>query len=497
MFIPGKAQRYSNMYEINTRVWIKQFEKGTTLSKIPSQVFDELKSKGIELIWLLGIWKTCPELITKCCFSTDLTSSYSKSLQNWTKEDVIGSPFALDEYEVNPGLGSLSDLKILHDTLNSKGLKLVLDFVPNHFSAASRLIKSHPEIFISVEENSFINDPYTFFKAENSSQNFFAHGRDPFFPVWTDTVQINYFSSQARDFMINKLLSLTELCDGVRCDMAMLQLNNVFQNTWLGILNKKNVKKPDDEFWKIAIEKVKNKKNDFLFIAEAYWDLERQLQQLGFDFTYDKKLTDILSADDIAGVKGHLTAGKEYQSKSVRFLENHDETRAVTKFGKTKSFAAAVLICTIQGLKLFYDGQFEGKKIRLPLQLGREPEEKISSQSMEFYSKLLSITKSRIFKIGEWAVIDPLPVSTDNASNEYMFAWQWKLENEYRLVIINYSEKTSYCRIKLRLCTNKENLRLNDLLNNTGYVRQVKEINTTGLFIKLDGYQSHIFSFFE
>ena len=118
-----------------------------------------------------------------------------------------------------------------------------------------------------------------------------AHGRDPLFSAWQDTVQVNYFNTNAREYLSNVLLKLVDVCDGVRCDMAMLPLNNVFFNTWIGVLNKANIVKPLEEFWEMAIKAVKAKNNNFIFLAEAYWDLEWDLQQLGFDFTYDKRLT--------------------------------------------------------------------------------------------------------------------------------------------------------------------------------------------------------------
>jgi hypothetical protein len=295
--------------------------------------------------------------------------------------------------------------------------------------------------------------------------------------------------------MINRLLMLAEVCDGVRCDMAMLQLNNVFQNTWLGVLSKTNFTKPADEFWKIAIEKVKDKRPDFIFLAEAYWNLEWELQQLGFDFTYDKKLTDRLASGKIYSIEGHLEAEKQYQVKSARFLENHDETRAIIKFGRKQSLAAAVLISTIQGMKLYFDGQFEGKKVKLPVQLGREPEEKISEPIKEFYAKLLQITKSEIFREGEWKMLEPSPAAPDNISFQNMLAWQWKLGRQYRLVIINYSENISQCRLKFDVSANGDDIRLADLLNNINYTRSTDEISTIGLFVELENYHCHIFSF--
>jgi hypothetical protein len=482
------------LYEINTRVWIKKFKKGTSLSSVPINVFEDLAEKGIEIVWLMGVWKTCIGLIDSCCFSVDLVSSYSRSLSDWKRVDVIGSPFSIDEYEVNPLLGDLNDLLKLKETLNRLGIKLFLDFVPNHFGAATKLLKTNPDIFLKGDKELLSKDPFTFFCSDSKAEEIFAHGRDPLFPAWTDTVQINYFSQSARDFMVNTLLRLTDLCDGVRCDMAMLPLNNVFQNTWLGVLNKKAFKKPKEEFWKYAIETVKKKSPDFIFLAEAYWDLEWELQLLGFDFTYDKRLTDRLGAGDIESVKAHLRADNDFQLKSTRFLENHDEPRAVTKFGKKHTYAAAVLMSTIQGMKLYYDGQFEGKKVKLPVQLGREPEDKISVSLQEYYNKIFRITKSEIFKVGHWLMIDPLPVSNNNDTFENMFAWQWKLGDELRIVIINYSVSTSQCRIRFELKTGNKEIKMTDLLTNEEYSRSASEIHDLGLFVELKSYHSHIFA---
>ncbi len=482
------------LYEINTRVWIKKFGLPTTLSQIPKSVFKDLSDKGINIIWLMGIWKTCPSTIEKYCFEPELIASYNRSLKDWSKSDVIGSPYSIDEYDVNPDLGSWDELKSLKGYLNSIGIKLFVDFVSNHFSADSKYIRTNPEIFLKADEDFYSSDSFTFFKPDFDPQNVYAHGRDPFFPAWTDTIQINFFSAEARKFMIDVLLKLMDVCDGVRCDMAVLPLNNVFQNTWLGVLNKFGFYRPEAEFWKDAISAVKGKNPQFIFLGEAYWDLEWNLQQLGFDYTYDKRLTDRLAANDISGVKAHLQAEKTFQLKSVRFIENHDEQRATAKFGKQRSLAAATVISTIQGMKFYFDGQFEGKKNKLAVQLGREPEEKVCTGIRDYYDKLLSITKSEIFQTGEWSVMQPISIGYGNTSYENFFTWQWILNGERRIIVINYSYSTSQCRLKLDLKCDKKKISLVDLLTGEVYERWVDEANNNGLYIELKGHQSHIFS---
>ncbi len=362
-------------------------------------------------------------------------------------------------------------------------------------SAKSSLIWSNKGIFLPADEHLFNNDPFTFYPSPANGKEYLAHGRDPLFPPWKDTAQINFYSREARNYLTSVLIELSDLCDGVRCDMAMLPLNNIFYNTWIGVLKKYGFEKPEKEFWEEAISQVKIKRADFIFIAETYWDLEWQLQNLGFDFTYDKRLTDRLVAGEIYSIKEHLQAEKSYQEKSVRFLENHDEERAIVKLGRERSIAAAVIVSTIPGVSFYFDGQCDGKKIKLPVQLGREPEEKQDEKIKEFYHILLRITKSNIFRNGNWKLLETSPVADYDLSYENLLAWEWCLDEELRIVVVNYNHSTSRCRLKLKIQSNSDEIVLTDLLNNVNYKRSAKEISEKGLFVELKSFNSHIFAF--
>ena len=488
---------YPRLLEINARIWLRRFGRGCTLSSIPDEQIKQWKEQGIDMIWLMGVWDNNKAVINEYCFEPELIAAYNNALKDWKNEDVIGSPYSIDRYEINPLIGSREDLLVFKRKLNDAGIKLILDFVCNHFSAISSLIWTNKEIFLPADEYIFKNDPYTFYRSPANDKEYLAHGRDPLFPPWKDTSQINFYSQDARDFLINVLLNLTELCDGVRCDMAMLPLNNIFFNTWIGVLKKYGFEKPEKEFWEEAILAVKNKTKEFIFIAETYWDLEWQLQKLGFDFTYDKKLTDRLAVGDIRGIKDHLNAEKVYQDKSVRFLENHDEDRAIVKLGRERSMAAAVITSTIPGIAFYFDGQCEGKKVKLPVQLGREPEEKPDEKIKEFYRNLFKITKPDIFRRGRWKMLEASPVAGNDSSYENLLAWEWRLENELRIVVVNYSNSTSRCRLKFQLNSTGDEVVLSDILNNTTYKRSLKEISEKGLFVELKSFNSHIFSFNE
>lgn len=481
------------IYELNTLVWLKQFADNAQLSAIPDQFINDLVQWGFDALWLMGVWQKNPETIEKYCYEPALVASYNNSLPDWQKKDVIGSPYSIDTYTVNSALGTLDDLLHLRKRLNDAGIKLILDFIPNHFSSFSGLLKSEPDIFLPGDLALFKSDSFTFFQSPFDDQKYFAHGRDPLFPPWKDTVQVNFFSSRARQFLINSLFDLTKICDGVRCDMAMLPLNNVFYNTWIGVLKKYGFEKPSDEFWHKAISLIKNDRKDFIFIAEAYWDLEWDLQQLGFDFTYDKRLTDRLGSADLRTIKAHLRADLDFQNKSVRFIENHDEERAAGKFGKDRSLAAATIISTIPGMILYYDGQFEGRKIKLPVQLGRLPNEKTDKRIFYYYDKLLRITKDETFRKGTWQLLECIPVSPNDYLNENLCAWKWSYKQHQYIVVVNYSASTAKCRIKPELTEHDSTIELRDLLNNKTYIRHNSEMKEPGLFIELKAYCSHIF----
>lgn len=487
-----------SIFEINTRVLLRRFDtldRKAKLTDIPQSFWRELVKLGFDYVWLMGIWKTVPSAVEKYCFEEGLKKSYSKALKDWTPQDIIGSPYSIDDYEVNNSIITNEELIPFKEMLNKLGLKLILDFVPNHFSAETNLLKTKPGIFLQTDKEHFERDSQTYFQPDPNEERYFAHGRDPFFPAWQDTIQVNFCSKEARTYLIDILMKLTNVCDGVRCDMAMLVLNNVFKNTWMGIVCREDAEQTKSEFWKEAIDTVKSIRSDFQFLAEAYWDLEWNLQQLGFDYTYDKKLTDRLKSIWVRDISDHLRADWSYQMSSIRFIENHDEDRAITVYGKERSKAAAIIVSTIQGMRLFHEGQFDGKKIKLPVQLGREPVESVNGELKDFYFNLLTITSHKIFKEGEWKLLQPLEAWSSNKTYCNILAWCWKLNGENRIVIINYSSETSMCRLEIDINGYQEEFEIKDLLNFQTYIRSAEEIYRSGLYIELKPFQAHIFDY--
>lgn len=429
-----------HLYQANALVYLRRAEqkagKKLTLSSIPAKEWKELVRQGFDLLWLMGIWQRSPAAREQALNIAELRQAYDKVLPGWKPEDVAGSPYAVHSYIPDERFGSADDLKKLRAALNAADLRLILDFVPNHLAFDHPATLSNPEYFITGTAEQAAANTGLFFKTAEG--RFLAHGKDPFFLPWSDTVQINFFSEAARRFLLATLMKIAETADGVRCDMAMLGMNSVFPKTWKDFVKEE---RPKTEFWVWAIAEVKKKYPDFIFLAEVYWDREWELQQMGFDYTYDKKLYDRLLHDNGESVLGHLNAEQDYSDKCARFIENHDEERAVEAFGAERSKAAAVVMATVPGMRFFQDGQLEGKRIHLPVQLGREPEETPDSGISGFYKNLLSYADDNALHDGEWQLLEASPAN--------LLAWVWRRKNAYRVVLVNYSDRPLKGKVKM------------------------------------------------
>ncbi|HEX8199445.1 MAG TPA: alpha-amylase family glycosyl hydrolase, partial [Isosphaeraceae bacterium] len=325
---------YPALYEINTRVWLGELSRRpgrpATFDDVPDEALDRIAGLGFDWVWLLGVWQTGPAGRAVSRTHPDLLPEYPRVLPDLTDDDITGSPFAIRDYVVHTDFGGDEALRRLRARLAGRGVKLMLDFVPNHTAPDHRWAWEHPEYYVQGTEEDLEREPGDFGRiATARGSAVLARGRDPYFPGWPDTLQLNYRHAAFRDAMMAELGRIASACDGLRCDMAMLVLPEVFARTWGDRARPADATEPVDEsFWPGAIAAVRRRHPDFLFLAEAYWDLEWNLQQLGFDQTYDKRLYDRLRALDPPATRGHLHAEFGFQARSARFLENHDEPRA-------------------------------------------------------------------------------------------------------------------------------------------------------------------------
>ncbi|HYG75494.1 MAG TPA: alpha-amylase family glycosyl hydrolase [Planctomycetota bacterium] len=494
-----KWPKYPLVYEINTRVWLAElsarYGRKLTLDLVPDSEIESIASKGFHAVWLMGVWTTGDEPLAIAREHTGLQQEYRKALPDFTPADVIGSPYAITTYQVSAALGGRAALARLRQRLATNGLRLILDFVSNHTSRDHHFVIEHPEYYVYGTEEDLAREPQNFFRT--ASGHILAHGRDPYFPGWTDTAQINYAQPSAREAMKQKLLDICSQCDGIRCDMAMLIVPEVIEKLWGHRLGSSSVK---ESFWKEALPAVLQRHPGTLFIAESYWNMEWQLQQQGFHFTYDKTLYDRLKKKDYGGVRAHLQGAGAYQDSCLRFVENHDEERAVTTFGAAYSRSAAVATFFTPGLRLFHEGQLEGHRIKIPVQLARRPHENEDVETAHFYEKLLGVLQDPVFHSGQFTLLNVNSPGWGDASNASLLAMQWTPDRDAGkfigyVIVVNLSGMRAYGRIPLpaEKFRNKESFVFLDRYDGKRYDRAGDELAWPGLYVALEAYQPHLF----
>ncbi len=483
---------HPTIYEINTWVWLAELsarhKRPITLADVPPAEWDTLAEYGFDAIWLMGVWERSPAGMHIAREHPGLQGEYRRALPDYTRLDVVGSPFAVHRYVVDTQLGGPDGLAAARQSLAERGIKLLLDYVPNHVAVDHPWIAEHPEYFVQGTPDLLAERPGYFFPANGKV---FAHGRDPHFPAWTDTAQLNAFHPDMRGVTINTLHDIAGRCDGVRCDMAMLLVNRIFGSTWGELVGQA----PAVEFWWTIIQATRREHPGFLFMAEAYWDMEWELQQQGFDYCYDKRLYDRLRHDTGASVRLHLTTDPAYQSKLVRFIENHDEPRAADAFPHHQERAAAVTAASLPGARLFHDGQFEGFRVRLPVQLGRRPPEPIDGDLRAFYRTLLAEISKPLFKAGDWQLC-PHEGWPDNPTWQHIVAWCWRHADERRLIAVNLSAEAAQAHVRLPWDDlGGAQWKLSDCFSGDTFLREGETITAEGLYVGLGGYGLHFLRF--
>ena len=483
--------RFPSIYEINTWIWLSELSRKhgkqrVDLSSVPADEWDDLARYGFDAVWLMGVWERSPVGIAIANRNKALLEDFSRSLPDFRAEDNVGSPYCVRRYVVDQNLGGPGGLAVARRELMKRGMNLVLDFVPNHVAPDHPWVGEHPEYFIQSRADSLTKDPSAYLELGG---RVYACGKDPYFPAWPDVLQLNAFAPGLRKGAIETLSSLAEQCDGVRCDMAMLLLSPVFERTW----GSQAGPRPAGEYWVDVIGAIKRQYPHFLFIAEAYWNLEWELQQKGFDFCYDKKLYDRLEHSDAESIRLHLCADMTYQEKLLRFIENHDEPRAAAAFEGAKQQAVAVASATLPGCRLFHEGQFEGRTVKPSVFLGRRPHESRDAGLQDFYRKLMELIDCPAFHDGHWSLCERAGWP-DNPSFRNLVAWTWEHGQDRYLIVVNLSNARSQGQVKVAwrgaaagpwlLC---------DRFSGATYERNGPEMAAPGLYVELSPWKYHVF----
>jgi hypothetical protein len=484
--------RHPRIYEINTWVWLQELSRESkrpvTLASVPKEKWDGMAELNFDAVWFMGVWERSPAGTAIANENKEMIEEFRRVLPDFRLEDNVGSPYCVRQYVVDEHLGGPKGLAVARGELASRGVKLLLDFVPNHVAPDHPWVIEHPEYFVQGTAEDGRSDPASFFEVNGKV---FACGRDPYFPAWHDVLQLNAFQPGLRRAVIETLSDIAGQCDGVRCDMAMLLINTIFERTWASRVGQLSA----TEYWIDVISAVKKYYPGFLFMAEAYWDLEWELQQQGFDYCYDKRLYDRLEHEPAESVRLHLCADLKYQDKLVRFIENHDEPRALSVFSPQRERAAAVAMATIPGAKLFHEGQFDGRKIRVPVFLARRPVEPLDPDLQSFYRTLLKAASLEGLRNGNWKLCERAGWP-GNESYQNFVAWCWRSASEQYLVVLNLSGARSQGKVRVPWDELKgRSCRLKDLFTGAVYDRNGEELLDPGLYVDLEPWGFHFLKF--
>ncbi len=481
-FLHLKGMSGPIVLQVHTRDWLRRCSGETglcSLGEVPEGELDLFVAAGFDFVYLLGVWQTGPAGAKISQTNKAWRAGFLEALPDLQEEDICGSIFAIVGYTVHRDFGGAAALELLRRRLRERHIGLMLDFVPNHTAIDHPWVSEHPDYYVGGTAADLAGNPENYLQL---GDRIFAHGRDPYFPGWGDTLQLNYGHADLQAAMLGELESVAKQCDAVRCDMAMLILPEIFQRTW-GIVA--------GPFWENAIKAVRGFAPDFLFVAEVYWNLGTRLQQIGFDYTYDKTLYDLLVEQNAGGVKARLSANSESLAKSVHFFENHDEPRAAAVFPPAVYKPAALATFCLPGMRLFHDGQLEGYRRKPSIHLARRAMETPDNGLVSFYAKLFEVLRSA----SEWLVLSTMEAWGGNPTfQDILCSGGRSGEGMDWLAAINYSGHGSQCYVRFPADSFETGeVILSNIFGEEKYKRDGDELRTRGLYLDLEPWAYQVF----
>jgi hypothetical protein len=487
--------------EINTWPWLRElserFTRRITLAELSYEFFPP-EIKYFDAVWLLGVWTRSPAGKDLAQHLTPLHEECRRNLPDLALDDLVGSAFSIYEYSVEEFLGGTAGIEHVRDILHKHNKLLVLDFVPNHVGIDNPWLQTHPDWFLQGMSAELEGSSMNLKSFIRVAGKIFAHGRDPYFPPWIDTVQVKAFSQELRDEYVDILNRIANLCDGVRCDMAMLLTTPIVLKTW-----ESRAGVPlEQEFWEFVLPKVKSSHPAFKFIAEVYWNLEKEMLRQGFDWCYDKGFYDRLLKEGPAVIRDYIRENVPYQKKLLRFVENHDEPRSLANFGLQRAKAAGLLTLTVPGAKLVYEGQFQGNLLTVPVQLGRRQVEHPIPEIVAFYKDLLPFLSEHLLDEGRWQLLQVIVKKDMSAvsgpwhhaqvfaeSRNDFIGYLWGFPSHFLLVLVNYSASLAQgviaWPIQAKIEGDSNQVEIFDLFGNRTSTRSRYQLESQGIEVAL------------
>ena len=408
-------------------VWLAQLSQRygapiRRLDEIPDQELHLLAQRGVSALWPIGIWRR---------------SAASRSMNVSAGDlDAEGSAYAVAEYVVDEQLGGNAALAALRTRAGAVGIRIVTDMVPNHVAIDGRWANERPELLLSSAHPPFKNYRYSgenlsaepgtairiedgyergddaavaFERRAEGSLQYIYHGNDGTNMPWKDTAQIDYLNAEAREAVIQEILSVARRSDIIRFDAAMTLAAQHIRRLWypargteaaipsrseFALSDREFAKRLPREFWREVVERVERELPGTMLLAEAFWLLEGYfVRGLGMHRVYNSAFMTMLRDGKNAEYRTILrdTVGydPELLRRYVNFLTTPDEEPAAVGFGiGDRALLAATLAATLPGVPMLGHGQWEGQRERYGMEY-RAPRtsDPISADHVERYDR--------------------------------------------------------------------------------------------------------------
>ncbi|MGB0064452.1 MAG: alpha-amylase family glycosyl hydrolase, partial [Terracidiphilus sp.] len=542
----------------STYVWLAQLSRKYSrhigrLDEIPDADLAELADRGINSLWLIGVWER---------------SRASRTIKQLCgNREAVASAYSLFDYSIADDLGGEPAYITLRDRAYHHGIRLASDMVPNHMGIDSPWVVEHPEWFISRWESPYpsysfegpdlssdgrveikIEDHYyqqsdaaVVFRRRDKTTGetrYIYHGNDGTSFPWNDTAQLDYLNAAVREQVIQTILHVARLFPVIRFDAAMTLAKRHFHRLWFpgpgssgaipsraeyGMNQADFDRAMPQEFWREVVDRVAAEVPGTLLLAEAFWLMEGYfVRTLGMHRVYNSAfmimLRDETNAKYRSVIKNTCEFDPDIMKRYVNFMSNPDERTAIDQFGKgDKYFGVAVMMSTLPGLPMFGHGQIEGftEKYGMEYRWPRYQEDP-DPWLVERHQREIAPLLKRRWLFAESAHFLLYDFFQSNGSvNEDVFAYSNRNGGERALVVYHnrfadahgtvdfsaaYADKGSGQLRQRRLAdglglSGDRNavITWRDSLTGLEYLRRAHDLYDRGLTLSLGAYQSHVF----
>jgi glycosidase len=542
----------------STYVWLAQLTKQygrpiTRLDHIPDEELQLLADRGMNSLWLIGVWERsrASQTIKQLCGNAD----------------AVASAYSLYDYNIAEDLGGESAYTNLRDRAYRRGIRLASDMVANHMGIDSPWVVEHPDWFLSRQDLPYpaynfdgpdlSPDPRVEIKIEkhyydrtdaavvfrridrqSGEMRYIYHGNDGTSFPWNDTAQLDYMNAAVREQVIQTILRVARMFPVIRFDAAMTLAKRHFHRLWFpgpgasGAIPSRAEYSMSDaefnehmphEFWREVVDRVAAEVPGTLLLAEAFWLMEGYfVRTLGMHRVYNSAFMVMLRDEDNANyrnvIKKTLEFDPDIMKRYVNFMSNPDERTAIDQFGSDdKCFGVAAMMSTLPGLPMFGHGQIEGYTEKYGMEYRRPrfdetPNEWLVDRHQRQIAPLLHqrslFAESRNFRLYDF-------VRDDGSVEEDVFAYSNRDGDRRGVVLYNNRNSAAWGRIDYSAIYadkgsgEQRQQRLRESLGFTGdssfilayhdsltgleYLRRATEVAERGLGMELQGYQCHVF----